>query len=95
MVQSPPRSRQGADEAVDPATYGLAYNDPSMITAIRHARETTGTFIRVLNRPSETQRSFAVKVDVSGGDFTEFAWLTPVRYEDGMFAGPIGSLGTT
>ena len=94
------RATQSADQ---PVVSGLIVNgknskdfdiediDQIMRNAVYTARKTVGKFIAVLQRPSPSQRHFAVKKRFVEGTEVEYLWLSHVSYSDNRFHGRVNS----
>jgi len=75
----------------EPPVLFIEGEDPKMVAAIKKARADVKQFTDALAKPKTTHTSFAVKVMIVDGKFTEHMWLTDVRYKDGKFSGVLNN----
>lgn len=80
-----------AEDSHNPPVIDIPEGDKAMAAAIEKARATVDKFIAALKTPSETQDSFAVKLEVTDGETSEFMWLNAVAYRDGTFTGTLNN----
>lgn len=82
---------ESAEQSHNPLVIDIPEGDEAMAAAVEKARATIDEFIAALKEPTETQDSFAVKLEVTDGDTSEFMWLTSVTYRDGTFTGTLNN----
>lgn len=76
---------QGDDPVDDRARYPNV--EPAMLAAFIKAQATLSEFLELAESPPEQSKSFAVKVQISEGDVTEYLWVYPFEEKAGAFTG--------
>jgi len=79
------------EQSANPPVIDIPEGDEALAAAVDKARATVDKFINALENPSDKQESFAIKLEVSDDDTSEFMWLTPVTYRDGIFSGTLNN----
>ena len=81
------------DRPNQPPVQLFAEDDPALLEASTHARDTVDEFLAALARNRREQRPYQaqLKVRIEDSGVVEHVWLVDLRYEAGMIYGSVGN----